>query len=74
MFGFSSVLSFTISTWPAYFSASSSSTGAIFLHGPHHSAQKSTRTGLSAWSTSDANVASVTALLMGNPSLYRLAR
>src|ERR1700722_5292750 len=35
--------------------------GAICLQGPHHSAQKSTRTGLEAWRTSASNDASVTA-------------
>src|SRR4051812_29644990 len=44
--------------------AISSSTGATILHGPHHSAQKSTRTGLSFCSTSVANVASVTVLVL----------
>src|SRR5919198_3655220 len=38
-----------------------SSTGAIAWHGPHHSAQKSTSTGLSAPSTSLSKVCSVTA-------------
>src|SRR3954449_3767191 len=37
-----------------------SSTGAIAWHGPHHSAQKSTSTGLSLWSTSWSKVCSVT--------------
>src|SRR3954451_10673077 len=40
--------------------AISSSTGATILHGPHHSAQKSTSTGLSLPSTSLAKLASVT--------------
>src|SRR3954466_12758934 len=43
--------------------AISSSTGATILHGPHHSAQKSTRTGLSLPRTSASNVASVTVLV-----------
>jgi hypothetical protein len=34
------------------------------LHGPHHSAQKSTTTGCDEASTSWAKVASVTALVM----------
>src|SRR3954451_663843 len=34
--------------------------GATCLHGPHHSAQKSTRTGLSDLRTCDSNSASVT--------------
>src|ERR671928_2179603 len=44
--------------------AISSSTGATILHGPHHSAQKSTRTGLSLPSTSSAKVASVTVTVL----------
>src|ERR1043166_810925 len=37
-----------------------SSTGAIAWHGPHHSAQKSTSTGWSLWSTSWSKFCSVT--------------
>src|SRR3954447_25292866 len=44
--------------------AISSSTGATILQGPHHSAQKSTRTGLSLPSTSSAKVASVTVTVL----------
>src|SRR5689334_16943947 len=44
--------------------AISSSTGATILHGPHHSAQKSTSTGLSLPSTSAAKLASVTVLVL----------
>src|ERR671912_1978435 len=40
--------------------ASSSMIGEICLHGPHQSAQKSTITGLSDWSTTSEKVASVT--------------
>src|SRR5919198_2298298 len=40
--------------------AISSSAGAIILHGPHHSAQKSTSTGPAALSTSVSNDASLT--------------
>src|SRR5690349_15478369 len=49
--------------------AISSSTGATILHGPHQVAQKSTTTGLSLFSTSSENVASVTliGLPMGAP-------
>src|ERR1051326_210614 len=43
--------------------AISSSTGATRRHGPHHSAQKSTRTGVSDCRTSVAKVSSVTALV-----------
>src|SRR4051794_7912209 len=50
----------------------SASTGATWRHGPHQGAQKSTSTGLSDFSTSASNVASVTALVdfisdMGSP-------
>src|SRR5206468_7393834 len=58
--GFSSTFSLTISILPWCSLAISSSTGATRRHGPHHAAQKSTRTGLSACSTSFSNVASVT--------------
>src|SRR4051794_33937427 len=43
--------------------AISSRTGATILHGPHHSAQKSTRTGLSLPRTSVSKVESVTVLV-----------
>src|SRR5437764_114249 len=44
--------------------AISSSTGATILHGPHHSAQKSTRTGLSLPRTSLAKLESVTVTVL----------
>src|SRR5438270_6840321 len=43
--------------------AISSRTGATILHGPHHSAQKSTRTGFSLPRTSASKVESVTVLV-----------
>src|SRR4051794_37574794 len=43
-------------------SAILSSTGATAWHGPHHSAQKSTMTGLSLFRTSSSKVAVVTAV------------
>src|SRR6476646_7972051 len=49
--GFSSTLSFTILTLPFIVPAISSSAGAIILHGPHHSAQKSTTTGSMLFNT-----------------------
>src|SRR5262245_7447522 len=69
--GFASMSTFTTSTEPSYFSASRASSGATMRHGPHHSAQKSTTTGRSAFSTSSSNVASVTCLIstMGTGSL-----
>src|SRR5665213_327148 len=56
--GFSSTLSFTILTLSPMVPAISSSAGAIMRHGPHHSAQKSTTTGLADFSTSASKVAS----------------
>src|SRR6266852_2881718 len=58
--GFSSTLSLTIFTLPSSDPAISSSAGAIIRQGPHHSAQKSTTTGLVAFNTSDSNVLSET--------------
>src|ERR1019366_2914986 len=55
----SSMLSFTTSSLPACSSAISSSTGAIILHGPHHSAQKSTSTGTSEDLTCSSKLASL---------------
>src|SRR6476660_6699921 len=45
---FSSTLTFATFSEPAFSRAISSSNGAIILQGPHHSAQKSTITGLSS--------------------------
>src|SRR5476651_364695 len=47
-----STLTLTILTLSGSSLATSSSNGAIILQGPHHSAQKSTITSLSAFSTS----------------------
>src|SRR3954469_9426556 len=58
------MFSLTICSFSLCSPAISSSTGATILHGPHHSAQKSTSTGLSLCSTSLANVASVTVLVL----------
>src|SRR5689334_21164198 len=60
MSGFSSMLSLATVTLSPRSLAISSSAGAIIRHGPHHSAQKSTRTGPSAPSTSLAKLWSVT--------------
>ena len=46
--------------FPAYSVASSSMSGAIMRHGPHHGAQKSTSTGTGLFRTSASKVASVT--------------
>src|SRR5690606_36539423 len=57
--GFSSVLSLTMSSL-SWLLAISSSTGAIIRQGVHHSAQKSTSTGLSLFRTFSSKSASVT--------------
>src|SRR5207302_8821030 len=60
--GFSSMLSLATVTRPAISLARSSRNGAIILQGPHHSAQKSTRTGSWARRTSASKVLSLTAV------------
>src|SRR5215510_6027965 len=54
------MLIFATVSLPPRSRAISSSAGAIILHGPHHSAQKSTSTGPAALSTSVSNEASLT--------------
>src|SRR4028119_2178643 len=44
--------------------------GATWRHGPHHSAQKSTSTGVSELRTSSAKLASVTALMSATVAPY----
>src|SRR5262250_1541584 len=58
--GFSSMLILAMVSLSLRSPAMSSSAGAIARQGPHHSAQKSTRTGLPAFKTSESNDASVT--------------
>src|SRR5690349_23965042 len=60
--GFSSMLSLTISILSPCSAAMASSDGAIWRHGPHQAAQKSTRTGLSLLRTSCSKESSVTFL------------
>src|SRR5260370_2048119 len=60
--GFSSMLTLATVTFPAISAASSSRNGAIILQGPHHSAQKSTRTGSVERSTSSSKLPSLTAV------------
>src|SRR6478672_10212634 len=55
------MLSLTILTLPWSSLAISSSAGAICRQGPHHSAQKSTTTGVEDLSTSDSKVSSESA-------------
>src|SRR5580765_7682443 len=61
MSGFSSTSSFTTLSFPALSRAISSRAGAIWRHGPHHAAQKSTSTGTGDSSTSWWKLPSVTA-------------
>src|SRR6266516_1092294 len=56
--GLSSTLSLAIRSLPLCSEAISSSVGAIILQGPHHSAQKSTSTGVSAPPTVSSKVLS----------------
>src|SRR5260370_40760237 len=58
--GLASMSSLATLIRPSYSPASSSTTGPIILHGEHHEAQKSTRTGTSESMTSDLKVVSVT--------------
>src|SRR3954463_13857566 len=58
------MLSFAIVSLSRCSAAISSSTGATILHGPHHSAQKSTSTGLSLPRTSLAKLVSVTVTVL----------
>ncbi len=53
------MLTFPIFSLPSYSPAISSSIGAIILHGPHHSAQKSTRTGVGELITSSVKLVPV---------------
>src|SRR5687768_16121228 len=57
------MLSLTTLSLSLFSAAISSRTGATILHGPHHSAQKSTRTGLSLCRTSTVKSASVVVLV-----------
>ena len=48
--------------FPANSSEISSTMGSFFLQGPHHSAQKSTRTGCADFSTTSSKLESLTAI------------
>src|ERR1700694_6175310 len=61
MLGLSSVSSFMTLRRPLYWSAILSTIGAIILHGPHQSAQKSTSTGSADLRTSVSKVVWLTA-------------
>src|SRR3954452_22035146 len=70
------MLSFAIVSLSPCSAAISSRTGATILQGPHHSAQKSTSTGLSLPSTSLAKLVSVTVTVLpaiGRSHLSRLS-
>src|SRR5665213_178694 len=58
------MLIFTILSLPSMSLAISSSEGPIILQGPHHSAQKSTRTGVSDFRTSCSKEESVALTVM----------
>ena len=62
--GFSSVLSFMTLSLPLYSEANSSTTGATIWHGPHHTAQKSTRTRPEALPTSVSQVPELTGVAL----------
>src|SRR6185312_1842281 len=57
---FWSMFTLTTRSLPSYCWANSSSIGAMALHGPHHSAQKSSSTGVSDFSTSCSKASSLT--------------
>src|ERR1035438_7921989 len=61
----SSMFTLPIFTLPSYSSASSSRSGAIILHGPHHSAQKSTSTGTGDCKTCCAKFSGVRVTING---------
>ena len=61
--GLSSTFTFTTRSVSGCSLASSDRTGAMSLHGPHHSAQKSTNTNASAPLTSSSNVLSVSSVM-----------
>merc|ERR1711991_232203 len=56
--GLSSIFNLQILIFPSYSQANSSIIGAIDLHGPHHSAQKSTITGTEHFKTSASKLSS----------------
>ena len=62
--GFSSTLTLAILIRPACSFAISSNTGASILHGPHHSAQKSTSTGCVDWRTSLSKLVSLISMIV----------
>src|SRR5688572_8880190 len=71
--GFSSTFIFTTEILSACSPAISSRIGETWRHGPHHSAQKSTTTGLSADRTSALKLSSVTVLVLA-PTVFLSSR
>src|SRR5690606_10304559 len=61
-----STSTFPTTAFPSKSVANSSIVGPNILHGPHHSAQKSTTTGLSDFNTTSSNVASVISKAISN--------
>src|SRR2546421_5946791 len=59
---FSSVLTFAVASFSGWDWPIASTTGETRRHGPHQGAQKSTKTGFSAFSTSDSKVDSSTVI------------
>ena len=72
MTGFSSTFIFRKVILSPCAVAISSRIGATWRHGPHHSAQKSTRTGLSDLRTCASNSASVTAAMLPTVLPFRV--
>jgi hypothetical protein len=64
--GAASTLTLTSLTRPAYSFASRSSAGLTMRHGPHHGAQRSTRTGIDAASTISPKSSSPASTTHGN--------
>src|SRR6266699_2118118 len=71
---FSSTLTLAILIAPAFSRAISSSSGAIILQGPHHSAQKSTITGLLLWVTSRSKLDSSTLIVVELSMVFRKSK
>src|SRR5438093_8496889 len=61
---FASTSSLPILTRPLYSSAMASTVGAMARHGAHQAAQKSTKTGLLAFTTSDSKFVSVISIVL----------
>jgi hypothetical protein len=71
-FGLCSVFTLSTSALPARRSAAFATSGAATRHGPHQSAQKSTRTGTAAVETISSNAASSTSMGVEDGSIAAL--